>query len=1656
MTATSNPAATPDPEDITLGVPVASGRWQPTRAGAVNSWAWSDETFLFADGWLALAGPNGSGKSLTASTLVTLLLDANARPKALSVSGEAAGTLTDRHTNRNPREDRTGAWWLEYGRRDDDGTVQYLTTGLWLRAVSGDLHVAYFLTPSRIGTGLQLQADREPLGLDAVAAQLAACGGQLFTDSARLTRAAGVHLSVGKQDEYKTAVRTTVFAPLDEVQFDALVGVLRSLRSVRTAEAISPNEMRRVLTEALPALDPSGLAVIAESMERIADFETQLKNGREQTKMLQKTETAYIAYTQALTRAEAAGLIASVNRLAEHTRNTRQAEQQQADATIAVQQATDDRKTCRDRQTQIEGRLAGIDAELRNHAGADLPHLEQRLADLRNQERRESDRAQRLRATATQTQQQSSSSADAARDAQRHLADLSTQLQATGSQARAEAVLDNLMRTATDLAEATPDTWDGTTFAPGQLVSTPLGWTEVRTQQIQQVDHARQAHNDAQQHQLAVADELRRAETEQDHHAEAAEQATTQRQNTEQQLRSQTAAWDSQRIQLPGIPATLIADDSALIDPEPVTRWLENAARATRDRIDVSGHKQSQATSVALDKAASSAQQQAATAHDKADTAARDAAQSLLDTQNLATQQRAAAQAERTTASETHDQDATNARQLTVTAQLNLRHGEQNATDTAMAWAQQVAEWRTTLVQLPADAVPLPPEPNQIDLPAATAALHQTHARAEAALQIKIAEADRNVTDAKATATAINEKLTKAHRADPIPPAPPWRPERPQHGGAALWSLVDFAPHLPAQQTHQIEGALRVAGLLDAWISADGTIATGDLTITADTPATGASLADLLTVEDDPSLPAERVLAVLKAIAVDADPGDLSNGHLQVGVLTAVAPLGYEATYIGRTARERARLALVAQLQQQFDDAQATVRQMQHARAALDDLLAEAAAERDRFPNPADVRTAREQVDALRDALRNAERETAQRLATAQLALQQKLADITALETAITTRLTDAQRRAEAATAIAQETLDRLQQANAEREQASQNLQAAQDALNRAESDQRQADTERQNFPFAELEALRTAIRTEDLAHHDLGNAEASTRQALARLNTATGEVSTALRQLHTAAALPDGTSLPITATALKAHLDLVTTLASTVRSWHNAAERTADLLAIWRLNAGTAATAHSEATTADNEAETVRLAAERIQAQVEEIRKIHGTAYEELRALRESVHTELQQNRDEDERLVLRLQEAGTAAAAAQATLKAIAPQRQQAEQERDHRQRRIGLLVTHHVAELPDDLPADQYGLPANITAAISWSRRILAAETTAQRHDVHATDRDRALTTLESAVRTANQALAKYDQQVNISTIDGPGWRRVTLAAVNAAVGDDLFQAITALRAAVSRLEVDLREDLKATLKNAMLNELRRDIRTRRELARELVRQIRETLAGVRTGVERVGVEVDWLVRKDSDAQRMIELLGADGTDDTFDQMYEVLRKRMDDASDEAWNDRVAHAFDYRSWHQWDIRITHRTFGGDGPEVFREVNARSNPLKSLSTGEARLATMLPLLAAAWSMYSGDGYRGPRLLSIDEIDAAFDEPNLRQIFNLLRGWNFDVLATTPSITPMIKREVQQVVIHQLVAAGRNRVTVPWLWRGHGEPQPLTLDFTTTAPPAN
>ncbi|EIV92598.1 SbcC/MukB-like Walker B domain-containing protein [Frankia sp. QA3] len=1638
-------AVPPNSAEAEVGRPVRDGRWQPTRAGVVNSWAWADEQLLFADGWLALAGPNGSGKSLTASMLVTLLLDADSSQRALSVSGEATGTLLSRHTDRNDREDRTGTWWIEYGRRDANGLVDYLTTGLWLRSVGGALHRAFFVTPARVGAGLDLHHERVPVPVEKLAEQLATTHGQLFTSSSRLRPKAAAHLSVADEDQYRPHLLARLFAPLDDVQFEALVGVLRSLRSVRTAEAISPNDMSRVLTDALPALDGDRLVVVAEAMERISDLEEQLQRTLEETRLLARTDEFYRRYVNAVTAAEAAHLAKAVTVFDDQTRLAREAAHALERANARLAATRERRADLRTETADLEGQLDGVDTRLRDHAGAELPQLEKRLEGLREQRDRDADRARRERVTAGEVVDRAAEAAHTARDAQVHLTELGGELEATGTRWGADAALERLLGAGRALADV--GIGQTSSIAVDEVGAVPLAWADMRQTQTRHVRDALHTHALAQRDEQAAAVELRRIEDDEDRLRQEAFAAAEARTASEQGVLDAITTWDADRAEIHAVPDMLTEPDDRL-DPDRIADWLRGAWEDARDRIAVVDHQRAAAAADIAARQTAAAAAAATEARRRAEAEARETESWRVAIEQDAVQRRAQAQARRRLAHESHATAELAAHEVTTRARTGLSVGREAAAAAGRTWAEQVAAWRTGLVHLPADAVPLPDDPDELDPDAAYRDLERVYGEAMATLRGRVVAADRAVEDVRDAVHAVETELAVARRAAPVPPAPPWREGRRHAEGWPLWSLVDFHPGLSEPEADRLEGALLVAGLLDALVTPDGQVVAGDLTLTPDAPvAGGRTLADLLVIEEEPEVDGGRVQTVLSGVGVGGPAGEPSEGLLRNGILTAASPEGYRATFIGRTTRERARLEHVVVLENRHRAARADLDRAQEWRAGLDTEVLAAAAEREDFPAADELRHRRGAIVELRVAVEAAQRRTAELITAADTALREALADIGADEAALDVRVADAgERAAQAATAAAD--------AVVAEDSAQSDLRAARTAAadaaalrDQAESAQRRADAERARFPS--LGPLREALRTEDFADRALSGAQAATVAARDRHRSASGKVATALRAVHDAATLPDGAMLPTATEALDGFVSALNHLSRRVEAWIHAASRTGDLLRDAARAASDAARAERAARESEGDLQRIGLAVERLQAQITLVLQLHGAEYEELRAARHALVERIADAKAADDQQIAEWEDASRAAFGAEATLRELEPARTQAEQDRNARFHAMALLVTHGLADVPDGIPVDDVGRPANITAALTWSRRILAGRSgDADRVAALTNSRDRALSALENSARTVNGAIARFDQQVDIATITGTQWRRATLAAPNAAMGEDLRVAVEALRATRTRLESDLRDDVKATLKTSMFTQLRRDIQDRRELARDLVRQIRTTLAGVRTGVARVGVEVDWVVREDADARRMVELISAPPSDETFEQMYEVLRLRMEDSRGEAWADRVAHTFDYRSWHEWKISVTHASFGEEGTERFRPVSARSNPLKALSTGESRLATMLPLLAAAWSMYSGDGYRGPRLLSIDEIDAAFDEENLRQVLALLRSWDFDVLATTPTITPLIKREAGQVVVHQVVTTGRTRVTVPWLWQGSGEPRPLTLDL--------
>jgi len=204
------------------------------------------------------------------------------------------------------------------------------------------------------------------------------------------------------------------------------------------------------------------------------------------------------------------------------------------------------------------------------------------------------------------------------------------------------------------------------------------------------------------------------------------------------------------------------------------------------------------------------------------------------------------------------------------------------------------------------------------------------------------------------------------HDAPPLPHTrqPGVRDGRP---GAPLWKVTDFAPQLSVERRAGLEAALEAAGILDAWVTPDGNLVDGDVTVVSGlSPVSGPSCASVLVPAinaGDPqaaTLPDGAVSAVLAAIGLGAGTGPAwvtTEGRWANGVLAG----GWHkdaAGFIGEGAREAARRARIASLTEELARARAAIAEIGTALTELERRRERLAAEHRAAPPDAAVREA--------------------------------------------------------------------------------------------------------------------------------------------------------------------------------------------------------------------------------------------------------------------------------------------------------------------------------------------------------------------------------------------------------------------------------------------------------------------------------------------------------------------------------------------------------------------------------------------------------------------------------------------------------------------------------------------------------------------------
>lgn len=273
-------------------------RWQPLRIGLVELFHYDSEEFWFRDGHLLLRGNNGTGKSKVLSLSLPFLFDAQLRPSRIEPDGDngkkmAWNLLMDGYKR------RIGYTWIEFGRRQADGTARYLTLGAGLSAVTGKTQVDswFFLIEdasgkqdSRIGQDLWLTSEqRIVLTRERLRELLEERGQGTVFENAR---------------NYRRAVDERLFH-LGEKRYEALMDTLIQLRQPQLSKKPDEAGLSHALTEALPPMPQELLADVADALNQLEQDREQLNNTRQLEQAVRHFEQRYRVYAGTLTRRQA-------------------------------------------------------------------------------------------------------------------------------------------------------------------------------------------------------------------------------------------------------------------------------------------------------------------------------------------------------------------------------------------------------------------------------------------------------------------------------------------------------------------------------------------------------------------------------------------------------------------------------------------------------------------------------------------------------------------------------------------------------------------------------------------------------------------------------------------------------------------------------------------------------------------------------------------------------------------------------------------------------------------------------------------------------------------------------------------------------------------------------------------------------------------------------------------------------------------------------------------------------------------------------------------------------------------------------------------------------------------------------------------------------
>jgi uncharacterized protein (TIGR02680 family) len=319
---------------------------------------------------LLLRGNNGTGKSKVLALTLPFLLDGDLAPHRVEPDGDRQKRMEWNLLlgGKHPSPERLGYTWLEFGRRDADGTEEFCTIGCGLKAVAGRgiARHWFFITSQRPGGELQLLPDsRVPLTREKLREEIGSRG-----------------FVYDRAGDYRRAVDEHLFG-LGPHRYEALVNLLIQLRQPQLSKRPDEKLLSRALTEALPPLSPGLVTTVAEAFRGLDEERDALRSLAE----AQEAATAFLGYyrryAKAAAKRKAAGPRLTQSRYEQLGRDLAAADEAFTAAQQQLDEAQRELTQLEEQRTELEARRDALQAD---PAMRDAERLDQLRQDAERKE----------------------------------------------------------------------------------------------------------------------------------------------------------------------------------------------------------------------------------------------------------------------------------------------------------------------------------------------------------------------------------------------------------------------------------------------------------------------------------------------------------------------------------------------------------------------------------------------------------------------------------------------------------------------------------------------------------------------------------------------------------------------------------------------------------------------------------------------------------------------------------------------------------------------------------------------------------------------------------------------------------------------------------------------------------------------------------------------------------------------------------------------------------------------------------------------------------------------------------------------------------------------------------------------------------------------